>query len=217
MLSKERITQFLKNPIADKILGLVAVAPAFYSLYQFFVLVQTGQADLYRTAVTAGTIVLITSVIIRRTAKRVSVNPFYWLVTGARNYWVIVVLYYIQVPPPYPLAPLFVTYSLLFLSIAVILYSRISLGRNLGFVPARRELVVTGAYGYARHPIHTGELLFFLAFLLTGFSVVNWSLIVLGCVFVVWKSLIEERFLKDDEDYREYCRRVPWRWVPGII
>jgi protein-S-isoprenylcysteine O-methyltransferase Ste14 len=41
--------------------------------------------------------------------------------------------------------------------------SRLSRGRNIGFVPAQREIVTAGAYRYVRHPIYTGLILSYLA------------------------------------------------------
>jgi protein-S-isoprenylcysteine O-methyltransferase Ste14 len=35
------------------------------------------------------------------------------------------------------------------------MWARLSLGRNIGFVPAKREIVTAGAYRYVRHPIYT--------------------------------------------------------------
>lgn len=39
----------------------------------------------------------------------------------------------------------------------------------------------------------------------------------IAVVFIITKSIIEEHFLKDDADYRNYCLKVPYRWLPGII
>lgn len=218
MLNREKITQFLKNPVADKVLGFIAISPAFYSLYLYWGLLVAGEADMYRSAIAVGSVILIVSIAIRRVAKRVSLNPLFWFITAARNYWAAIVINYIYIfPINNLLVPISITHTLFFIALGIIFYSRISLGRNLGLVPARRELVTTGAYSYVRHPIHTGELLFFLSFLLVGFSVLNWSLLLLGAAFVIWKSLIEENFLKDDADYREYCKKVPYRWIPGVI
>jgi protein-S-isoprenylcysteine O-methyltransferase Ste14 len=172
---------------------------------------------MFVDAIAAGSVVLIATVIIRRTAHRVTLNPFYWFVTAMRNYWATVVLNYLYVLPTHPLVPVPIAHAIFYVAVAVILYSRISLGRNIGFLPARRELVTTGAYGIVRHPIHTGELLYFLSFILIGFSPVNWLLLFLGSGFVIWKSLMEENFLKEDADYREYCKKVPYRWIPGLI
>lgn len=47
------------------------------------------------------------------------------------------------------------------IAVAALLFSvwaRLSLGRNMGFVPAQREIVTTGAYRYVRHPIYRIDL-----------------------------------------------------------
>jgi protein-S-isoprenylcysteine O-methyltransferase Ste14 len=43
--------------------------------------------------------------------------------------------------------------------LAIAAWGRFSLARNIGFVPAQRELVAKGAYRYLRHPIYTSLLI----------------------------------------------------------
>src|SRR5215470_11061554 len=52
-----------------------------------------------------------------------------------------------------PVAANWITDSLAALGLAIVLWARLSLGRNIGFVPAQRELVHTGAYAFTRHPV----------------------------------------------------------------
>jgi protein-S-isoprenylcysteine O-methyltransferase Ste14 len=97
-------------------------------------------------------------------------------------------------------------------------WARFSLGRNIGFVPAQRELVHTGAYAYMRHPVYTGMLLTNIAFVLRAFSPLNALLMGLGAFwFIPVKSLVEEDFLRDDPQYAAYMQRVRARWIPFVI
>ena len=217
MSGKDHLTAFLKNPVVDKCLGFLNSLVMLYILYTFWLAVKNGHANIYGAAIALNTLVIVITTTIRRTAKRVSINPLFWFFTFLRNYWVYVVLSTVYVYRTSPLIPPVFTHALLLIGVGIIIYARLSLGRNIGFVPAQRELVMTGAYGLARHPIHTGELVFILSYMLASFTPLNFFLLSLGFIFIIVKSLIEESFLKDDKEYQAYCKKVPWRWVPGIV
>src|SRR5262249_30283967 len=58
-------------------------------------------------------------------------------------------------------------------SLMVLVYALVSLGRNIGFIPAQRKVVTKGAYGLVRHPIYTGTFVSLFAFVLRSYSVLN--------------------------------------------
>ena len=94
-----------------------------------------------------------------------------------------------------------------------------SLGRALTPYPEPRggELVERGPYRFVRHPIYAGGLLFCVGFSL--FASVP-ALALTGVLAVVWwlKSSAEERRLEQQyPGYADYRRRVPHRFVPGLI
>lgn len=100
----------------------------------------------------------------------------------------------------------------------VLIWARFSLGRNIGFVPAQRELVRHGAYAFMRHPVYTGGLLTSLAFLLRAYSPQNLMLLALGVFwFIPVKSMVEENFLRTDPQYVDYMQDVRARWIPFLI
>lgn len=93
----------------------------------------------------------------------------------------------------------------------------LSLGRSFGLTPANRGLVERGLYGWMRHPMYTGELLFFL-----GFAVANpaaWNGILLLGLFVglPLRALAEERLLLSDSRYQSYKKRVASRFLPAVL
>jgi len=93
-----------------------------------------------------------------------------------------------------------------------------SLGRNIGFVPAQRELVSRGPYSYMRHPVYTGGLLTTFAFLLRAYSPHNALLMGLRILwFIPTKSLVEEDFLRHDSQYAAYMQKVRARWIPYVL
>jgi protein-S-isoprenylcysteine O-methyltransferase Ste14 len=99
------------------------------------------------------------------------------------------------------------------LGAAVVGWGARSLGRSLtpGTEPLPRgELVTTGPFAHARHPIYAG-----LVLLVTGYTLLwsNWTLaLILGFIalqFFGAKSRVEEKkMMRRFPDYQSYMRRV---------
>lgn len=91
------------------------------------------------------------------------------------------------------------------------------LGRSFGVVPANRGIKRSGLYGWVRHPLYAGELVFFSGFLMTNFSSYNliaWFGIVYGLVMRSW---LEEDHLAQEPDYQEYMKAVRYSFFPGLF
>jgi protein-S-isoprenylcysteine O-methyltransferase Ste14 len=106
--------------------------------------------------------------------------------------------------------------SLAIVSAIVIVYSLLSLGRNIGFIPAQRRLVSRGAYRFVRHPIYTGTFISLAAFVLRAFSPLSLTIAVALIVSPMLRGLVEEHFLREDPAYAAYLAEVRWRWLPGL-
>lgn len=173
MFRHKRLAEFLKNPVVDKCLGFLSVSVSIYVLYVFIGNALNGNLNVYSAAIALNMLIIVITTMIRRTATRVSTNPIFWAITFMRSYWAYIVLSYIYVYKPVHLLSQDITNALLLIGVGIIIYSRLSLGRNTGFIPARRRLITTGAYGWVRHPIHTGELFFLASFILASFTWMN--------------------------------------------
>jgi protein-S-isoprenylcysteine O-methyltransferase Ste14 len=86
-----------------------------------------------------------------------------------------------------------------------------SLGRSFAILPANRGVVTGGAYRFVRHPIYAGYLAGHILFLLSSFSVYNFT------VYAIHRILREECILALTEEYRDYLGRVRYRLCPGIF
>jgi protein-S-isoprenylcysteine O-methyltransferase Ste14 len=91
-----------------------------------------------------------------------------------------------------------------------------SLGRNIGFVPAQRELVTSYAYSIVRHPIYAGVFLSLAGFVLRAGSLRNLLIAAISAGLFVVKTFMEEDFLSEDPAYARYMKRVRSRWIPGL-
>jgi protein-S-isoprenylcysteine O-methyltransferase Ste14 len=207
------LMRVLSSPWLDRTIATVACVPIAYGVYYRYTHFHHG---LPLFASVLNTVVLIVTMLIRRPPKRVTPNPWYWLLAFVASYWLVFMIFFLQ--KGNALVANWITNSLAILGLLVMLWARISLGRNIGMVPAQRELVHSGAYAFMRHPVYTGLLLTSTAFVLRAYSPLNVLLMGLGVFwFIPVKSLVEENFLRADPQYAAYMQRVRARWIPFVI
>jgi protein-S-isoprenylcysteine O-methyltransferase Ste14 len=207
------IMRVLSDPWVDRTIAVIACVPLAYGVYYRYEHFHIG---LPLIAAALNTLILVVTMVIRRPPKRVTPNPWYWLLAFVASYWLVFIIFFLRKGTP--LTPIWVSDSIAMLGLLVVLWARLSLGRNIGFVPAQRELVHTGAYAFMRHPVYTGVLLTHTAFVLRAYSPMNAVLMGLGVFwFIPIKSLVEEDFLRADPQYAAYMKRVRARWIPFVV
>ncbi len=206
-----RFAQLLTDPRVDRSIAIVACLPTAYVIYRRL---QQGTLDIVRINLIIQSLLLIVTMVARRAPIRVTMNPWFWLLAFVATYWVPFTA--LTAGTGRALLPRWGTLTLSWLGLVITFYARFSLGRNIGFVPAQRRIVTTGAYGLVRHPIYTGVFVNYLALVLQRFSGGNLLLVALGAFWFMVKSVVEERFLAADPEYAAYLGRVRWRWVPGL-
>jgi len=207
------LMQVLSEPWVDRTIAAVACIPLVYGGYYRL---QHFHLGLPLIAAVLNTFILVLTMLIRRPPKRITPNPWYWLLAFVASYWLVFIIFFLQ--KGRPVVGNWITDSLAALGLAIVLWARMSLGRNIGFVPAQRELVHTGAYAFMRHPVYTGALFAHSAFVLRAYSPLNLLLLGMGVLwFIPIKSLVEEDFLRHDPQYAAYMHRVRARWIPFVI
>lgn len=207
-----RIAAFLANPVVDKTIAIIACLPFIYLLYLRLL---SGTLDVVRTNLAIQNLIIVVTMLARRRPVRVTTNPWFWLLAFVATYWMMLTA--VVITPGTIIVPVWFSFGLSYLGLVITVYARVSLGRNIGFVPAQRQLVTTGAYGLVRHPIYTGMFLNYLAMALLAYSPVNAVIIGMGVLWLVIKSLIEERFLSAVPEYVAYMHRVRRRWLPWLV
>lgn len=206
------ILHVLTKPWVDRVLAAVAMAPFVYSVAVNYRNVHT---DIPSVLWLADMLIIISTTLFRKAPVRVTPNPWYWALAFVATYWGFLT-WGVQ-NEGRRVAPVLIVNTIAILGTAIELWGRFSLGRNIGFVPAQRDIVVHGAYRFVRHPIYTGFFLGLLADCLAYWSPRN---LLINGLFVFWfviKSLVEESFLKNDPAYAAYLQRVRWHWIPGVI
>jgi protein-S-isoprenylcysteine O-methyltransferase Ste14 len=206
------ITRVLSQPYLDRTIALAATLPFVWLAYYRY---QHTKLGFPLISLTIGVLILLVTMIVRRPPKRITPNPLYWLLAFVATYWPALTVGLIQ--KGNPLVPDWVTEIVGLLSLLVTVLARLSLGRNIGFVPAQREIVTNGAYSYMRHPIYTGLFLGYVGLALRAFSLQNALILALGITWFVIKSVVEEKFLSADPQYASYLQRVRARWIPFVL
>jgi protein-S-isoprenylcysteine O-methyltransferase Ste14 len=104
---------------------------------------------------------------------------------------------------------------------AIYLWGALSLGTRCSNL-TNRGIVTTGAFSLVRHPSYAAKNFAWWLGLLPALS--NHALIIpaLGSM-AFWsflyflRAITEERHLLADPDYQEYCRKVRYRFIPGVV
>jgi protein-S-isoprenylcysteine O-methyltransferase Ste14 len=200
----------ITDPRVDRVVAAVASLPfAYMSCYRL-----AEGFDLPRIAMALNFALLIATMVVRRPPVRVTPKPLYWVTAFGATYWGFMTLGLTD--RGVALAPTAVTHAIALASLVVAVFARLSLGRNIGFVPAQRELVTSYAYGIVRHPIYAGLFLSFTGFVLGAYSPRNLLITAIPTVLFVVKTFMEEDFLSEDPAYARYMTRVRFRWIAGV-
>src|SRR5216683_3350819 len=159
---------FLAHPRVDRVTATVASLPFAYMIYHRLVV---ESLDLPRIALAINYALLIATMVVRRPPVRVTPKPLYWATAFLATYWGFMTLGLMD--RGVALAPTALSHGLALASLAIAVFARLSLGRNIGFVPAQRELVTSGAYAIVRHPIYGGLFISLTGVVLRAYSVRN--------------------------------------------
>ena len=135
------VIRVLALPWLDRSIAAIACVPLAWGAYYRY---QHFRHGLPLIASVLNTAILMAAMVIRRPPKRITSNPWYWSLAFVASYWQLLVLAFLQ--PGHPLVHNSITTFLAVIGLLVMMWARLSLGRNIGLVPAQRELVRSGAY-----------------------------------------------------------------------
>lgn len=92
-----------------------------------------------------------------------------------------------------------------------------TLGRGFGIFAANRQVKTYGLYRHIRHPLYTGEAIWFLSMVLQNFTLFNMALYAVQTACQIKRMRDEEALLLADPVYATYYDQVRFRMVPGIF
>ena len=90
------------------------------------------------------------------------------------------------------------------------------LGRSIGIVPADRGIKTGGLYSVVRHPLYTAHMIAYIGYSLSYPGSRNIVIVALAVMSLHLRAIFEERLLGRDALYRDYLRRIRWRFVPYV-
>ena len=210
--SKRGFIEFVTQPAVDRVVAIIACVPFIWLTYYRYTHWPLGLPLL---AYSTGILVLLATMIFRRAPKRLTPNPWFWALAFVATYWAMLTVGFMQ--PGRALLPRVALDTIGITGLLVMVWARLSLGRNIGFVPAQREIVTTGAYRYLRHPIYAGIFMTTVSLALRAFSLRNAVLLATQIALLMIKSVVEERFLATDPQYAAYLEKVRNRWIPFVL
>ena len=210
-MARRRFMDLLVIPWVDKTIALVACLPFAIELYRRWAV---GHVNFPRAVLGLQLLVIIVLMVLRTAPVRVTPNPWYWLLAFVTTYATLGFAAFAG--QGVSLISQVVGNGFAIVSVMILMYALLSLGRNIGFIPAQRKVVTKGAYGFVRHPIYTGTFVSLFAFVLRSFSVLSLTMAVVLIALLMIRGVVEERFLREDESYAAYLQEVRWRWFPGI-
>jgi len=203
----------VRQVLMDLLSVLSRVLPAAYfaivclGFWKNFV--QTGKWTSLLWMASEGLIIFL--LVFRRESRRLSRDPWDWIVALGGSFTVLLVR------PATTIAPEFIGVALLLAGTVFEIYAKVFLGRSFGIVAADRGIIVGGPYRIVRHPIYLGYFVTHVGFLLANWSPRNLALYIVIYFFQISRILSEERLLGKDESYRAYCERVRYRLIPFIF
>lgn len=200
------------SPIGDK---AMAVLLALWSTRLSIRALKKG-LGLPLTLLYASSIVLNTQILVRRTPSKVSLNPWSWLLTLASSCHFLLYGAFLNKPAP-PIAPRWFNNLTAIAGMVLLLWARVSMGLNFGFVPALRRIVTGGPFRLVRHPVYAGLSLMHVARSLDHKSMRSCAIGALGIGLWALKAVSEEAFLKEEEEYRRFMERTRWRMIPHVF
>jgi len=92
-----------------------------------------------------------------------------------------------------------------------------NLGRSFGILIAARTIKTRGLYAIVRHPMYAIDISWRVAFILQNPGSYNIALALLSTGAYVYRAISEERFLSQFSEYRDYMKRVRYRFIPKVF
>jgi protein-S-isoprenylcysteine O-methyltransferase Ste14 len=92
-----------------------------------------------------------------------------------------------------------------------------NLGRSFGILIAFREIKTQGLYRLVRHPMYGTDILLRIGMSISHFNTFTLTVFIVSTACYIYRALLEEQFLSHQPEYREYMKKVKYRFIPGIF
>jgi protein-S-isoprenylcysteine O-methyltransferase Ste14 len=114
------------------------------------------------------------------------------------------------------LIPITIVAGIMTAGVFINVCAKVALWRSFGLAPANRGVRAGGPYRYVRHPMYLGYFVTQVGFLLANPSIANLTVYMVAWTVQLIRIREEEKFLMQDESYRQLANRVQFRLIPGL-
>lgn len=182
---------------------LVYTAPSFLS-HQF---------DFVDTMFLFHNIVLVTLILVRVDHKSVDRNFFHQTIATIAFFSGLA---FMGTPTRNPLL-LLTSRTIICVAMVLGTITLFNLGRSFGILIAYRKIKTSFLYSIVRHPMYLTDILWKIGIVLYKPSWFNAAIFAISASCYVYRAMLEEEFLSQQPEYREYMTRVKYRFMPGIF
>ena len=109
----------------------------------------------------------------------------------------------------------FIARILVIILLSIYLSATLALGTRCSNL-TNRGIVCKGPYKYVRHPAYIGKNMAWWITLIPVFGVLSILSMLTWSLIYYFRAITEERHLIQDPDYQEYCKKVKYRFIPGV-
>jgi protein-S-isoprenylcysteine O-methyltransferase Ste14 len=93
----------------------------------------------------------------------------------------------------------------------------LNLGRSFGILIAARKIKTDWLYSVVRHPMYLTDIVWKVGMVLFLPYLANAVVMVFAVACYVYRAILEEKFLCQFPEYRDYMKKVRYRFVPGVF
>jgi len=187
---------------------------AGWTIWQSYVWIKAGTFGDIEISFTVQSLVLTALVILRKPHQTVDTNIFNQIIaliafcSGAA---------FIGQPLTDPSMITDISKIIVLIANILGLITLFNLGRSFGILIAFREVKSQGLYGWVRHPMYGTDILLRIGMTTSHFNTFTVSIFIISTGCYVYRALLEERFLSQQPEYREYMQKVKYRFIRGIF
>jgi len=187
---------------------------AGYGVWQGVKTFEEGRLDFVELSFIAQNIVMLTFILIRHKHHSVNSNIFHQIVA---LFAFFSGLLFIGQEPSGGILANSVSSIIIFISNILGIITLLNLGKSFGILIALRKVKTGGLYSVVRHPMYGTDILLRIGFLVSHFNSLTVILFLISSGAYVTRAIFEENFLLKDPKYREYVKKVKYRFIPLVF
>ncbi len=210
----DKLTAFLKKNGSLIMNIYIAVNFLLFAAFKLYTSMRQGTVDFTLASYTIQTTVLIIFILIRRQHKRIDDNALHQFIALTAFFSGVI---FVWLPETGGETEKMISNIIIFTSNILGVFTIINLGRSFGIMIAVREVKTTGLYSFVRHPMYGTDILLRIGFAVSHFNWLSIVLLALSIGCYLYRAVLEERFLSEQEDYRQYMKKVRYRFIPLIF